>query len=377
MRLRFRSSLAGLGLALALYTPALADPAPDSAVISSGGLELGVTNEGAVGAQFTPNGADALLPGCTCAATVSVDAAPLDESVESFTATPATATSSVIHRDAVSGDSLRVVHDFHPAVDDSQLYETVVTVENLGSTTVQPTYTRTLDWATGPVDPASLPVLDASVGSVQPTLDGLGVQLEVALPPIPPATSQQFRLYFGADTSLPADATVLSHSQSFVFGYAPGGPPVAAGGAGGSAGGGGGGGGGGSAGGGGGGSQPQTHNSGPLVTGSNTQTSNANQPPNTSHVTTGTTANSIPSGGDVHTNLQEPPVVGATGNKPITTPFSNFSLPWDRHTDGNNETDPPSPGPGPFATPELDSLALLGAGIAGMASYVAMRLRGR
>src|ERR1700730_1532543 len=139
-----------LGLSLALFAPgaALAQTPPGSAVIGNALLTLGVSSDaglatGGTGLQFVPTRADGLAGVCACAGwTLVLGDAHLVESVEAFSFTPESA-SSIPRVQGGAATQLRVTHDFHPAPGSPNLYEIVVSVENLGNVAVQPTYTRT------------------------------------------------------------------------------------------------------------------------------------------------------------------------------------------------------------------------------------------
>ena len=64
---------------------------------------------------------------------------------------------------------LRVTHDFHPAAGSGNLFEVTVTVENLNTTAIVPSYSRTLTWAGGLLDPGTL-LVDPMLGSSVPAL---------------------------------------------------------------------------------------------------------------------------------------------------------------------------------------------------------------
>ena len=160
------------------------DPSFHSAIIDNGVIQLGVLDQAhlgvgggarslgrgtpgvpstyngttAVGLRYLPTGAESTAPGCICEGWGVADAGapgPLNHgeadvsvggvtnlSVVSFTSTASTAVSVV---DAFG--RLRVTHDFHPSPATANLYETIVTIENISSTAVSDLrYTRTMDW---------------------------------------------------------------------------------------------------------------------------------------------------------------------------------------------------------------------------------------
>ena len=100
----------------------LAQTPATSAVIGNELISLGVSNHAGlamsgVGLQFAPTHAEGLASRCACNNwSITLGAAPLAQSVEQFSATDLTAVSSVLVSDAASGSTLRVTHDFHPAL---------------------------------------------------------------------------------------------------------------------------------------------------------------------------------------------------------------------------------------------------------------------
>src|SRR5207302_1085589 len=107
-----------------------------------------------------------LLNLCTCSAWgLSVNGTPLVGSVENFTFTATGAVSTVRLHDPASGLDLRVVHDFHPVVGSTNLYQVLVTVYNLGTAPVDAVYTRTVAWSAGAPDPTTLGI-DPLLGAV-------------------------------------------------------------------------------------------------------------------------------------------------------------------------------------------------------------------
>ena len=137
--------VAALGLSLALLGPgaALAQTPPGSAVIGSTYLALGVSSDAGLaragtGLQYVPTSADGLANLCACSGwNLILGDTPLVESVEDFSSTTVGASSIVRVQDG-GATQLRVTHDFHPAPGSTNLYEVVVSVQNLGSATVQP-----------------------------------------------------------------------------------------------------------------------------------------------------------------------------------------------------------------------------------------------
>ena len=139
-------------------------------------VALGVSSDAGLakagtGLRYAPSSVDGLASVCACSGwSLLVGGAPLVESVETFTFTPVGASSMVRVQDA-AGTQLRVTHDFHPAIGSTNLYEVLVTIENLGTAPVQPVYSRTIGWS-GLPDLAGLPIVPA-LWTQQPTADGL------------------------------------------------------------------------------------------------------------------------------------------------------------------------------------------------------------
>ena len=395
MRTRAWSLLPGISLALILAPAAFADTPSANALLSNGVLAVGVSadaglSEGPTGLQFVPTGVEGMLPNCACAPTLLVGTDALTQSVESFSFTGVSATSSVQFEDATTGATLRMVEQFQPATDAPNLYEVMITVENLGVAPVQPTYTRQMAWAGASVD-----------------------RFQLDLGPIAAGGAQVFREYLGVGPTL-ADATagfaaegaqLVSQSAgpiTFVHGYGLGAAPTATtangGGGGGGSGGGGGGGGGGSGGaaaGAGSHSSTQPLASNPATVGKQPTTSNqpttGNPPtspptmgnaPTTSNMapTTGNppaTSNSAPTTGDLPTTSNTAPT-GTSSTSPNTPDALSFGAPpadLGSGLIGNVLSSSPNQPVNYAATPELDSLVLFGTGVAGAAGYALMRRR--
>src|SRR5262249_5986371 len=155
---------------------------------------------------------------------------------------------SVVVQDS-SGAILRVTHDFHPAATGADLYEVTVSIENVGTTVVQPNYRRALGWSAQPSADAST-AADASTTaavpsawSLVPSADGQSEFFSLRLPLMEPGSSQVFRLYLGgAGDSVQAQGTLGSQgaalvsstpldTSTLVFGYAAGATPAVPGGA--------------------------------------------------------------------------------------------------------------------------------------------------
>ena len=131
------------------------------AVISTGNVQIGVNNTGdlnfnGVGIVFTPSGFDGIAPGCPCEGWGAGDetsavsgyagqsAGISDVEVESFSATGDSATSVTLIPDATD-PIMRVTHDYGPS-SSSNLFEAVVTIENLSTESQVPRYRRAMDW---------------------------------------------------------------------------------------------------------------------------------------------------------------------------------------------------------------------------------------
>src|SRR5579859_7297456 len=297
MRIRAWLPLAAGGLMLAMAPAALAAAPPTSAVLSNGVVALGVgadggLSEASTGVQFLPSGVDGMLPNCACAPTLRLGSDVLTSSPESFTFTSLSAASSELFQDTATGGSLRLVQQFAPAASAANLYEVVVTVENTGASTVDPTFVRPLAWAN---QPAGQPI----------------AELELDLGQIAPGGSQVFREYFGVGSTLNdasngfavEGATPYSETfgeVAFAYGYGLGAAPAAGGGGGG----------------GGGGAPGNSHGSSPV---GNSSPANGNQPNNTNPGDANPSANNNP-------GIGNPPVNNSPGdgNPPvIDSPISD------------------------------------------------------
>jgi hypothetical protein len=397
------------------FTVFAADAPPTAVVIGDGTVALGVRSDAGlartgVGLQYAPTSANGLANLCDCPDwSLAVGETPVLQSVEAFTFSTQGARSSVRVADPSAGTNVRVVHDFHPVVGATNLYEVTVTIENLGDAIVQPRYARTLAWTNGPPDPAAVTV-DPSLGTVQLTPDGRGLEFDAAVPPIGPGSTQAFRLYYGAGSSIAEasaglDANGASQvsqasgpSAAFVFGYAAGTTPgvggggSTGGGAGGGggggavsgaagAGGGGGGGGGGAvsgATGGGGGSVASGATGGGAVSGA-ARPSVGQQP--ASSMENPRSADPLPPAVDT---LQPPVVVDpqrasgppvATGGAAPAVPSRRPSRAADLPSVPGPASNDTPPAPSSPATPEVASLGLFVTGIAGMSGYAIRRWR--
>lgn len=147
------------------------DHSSDGAIIDNGVVQLGVLEQGhlgmpggtptsgtesttTVGVRYLPTNSDSTAQGCVCegwgvadaisgvwgAANEARDGAQ-NLTVESFTHTASEATSIIR-----VGDTFRVTHHYRPSAQTPNLYEVVVSVENISSSTVDLRYRRIMDW---------------------------------------------------------------------------------------------------------------------------------------------------------------------------------------------------------------------------------------
>lgn len=215
------------------------------AVISNGTVSLGVhnlghLNYGGTGVRYTPNGADALIPGCPCEGWGIADATSRVSGyanramgtrgleVESFKPDSSSATSV-----AKAGSTFRVTHQYIPAPETPNLYAITVTVENISGNTVDARYRRVMDWDVPPEvfyeyvtnnngdSPAVLYMSDNGFASADPLSgpsrlyrDGdmvdagpgdIGALFDFKLGPIEPGKKTSFKIYYGAG---PDEATM-------------------------------------------------------------------------------------------------------------------------------------------------------------------------
>lgn len=136
------------------------------AVISSGTVSIGVNNEGdlifqGVGLRYGPTGGEALAPGCPCEGWGIADVVSRafgksgrafgtqNVVVESFTSTTSTAKSVVRVMNGAT-PVFRVTHAFRVSPQSANLFEAIVTVENIFSATVDVRYRRAMDWDVPP-----------------------------------------------------------------------------------------------------------------------------------------------------------------------------------------------------------------------------------
>jgi hypothetical protein len=170
---RTRSSLALAALVTLCLSLLGASNAFAGAIITNGTVKLGVNDTGELnftdpnsaefrGVTFVPTDNDGTRSGCACegwgvanvdpdpqltfVGTANQTQLPATVTAESFTATGSTATSVT----SVAG-KLRVTHEYRPFSGSPNLYEVVVTLENIGSVDLPDVrYTRLMDWDVEP-----------------------------------------------------------------------------------------------------------------------------------------------------------------------------------------------------------------------------------
>ncbi|MCK6550973.1 hypothetical protein L6R52_34365, partial [Myxococcota bacterium] len=269
---------------------------PCGAIIDNGLVQLGVNcaadlnftypNDplglGAMGLRYMPTGAAATEPGCLCEGWGVADAtsgvagfANEDEGgatnidVLSFTSTPNSAVSVV-----QVGTTFIVTHDYHPSPDTPNLYEVIVTVENISAAEVQLLYRRVMDWDIYPTAFSEYVTIDNGTAaalfrtdtngfnSANPFVfesyapgpvtdigpDDIGALFDFDFGALAPGATRQFRTFYGAagsevdalaalrqvsaeafslgQPSTPLGPT-LGDPNTFIFGFAGiGGTPV-------------------------------------------------------------------------------------------------------------------------------------------------------
>lgn len=180
----FLARLAAIALALTLIAPVArevfdAEAHPANAIITNGTVQLGVWDEGhlnvpggpastggttVVGIRYVPTNNEATGPGCECEGWGAADATSgvsgyanesgfptvNDITVDSFVSTASTAVSVVTIGDTTNGNVLRVTHDYHPSLVTPNLYEVLVTVQNISASPVDLRYRRVMDWDVEP-----------------------------------------------------------------------------------------------------------------------------------------------------------------------------------------------------------------------------------
>jgi uncharacterized repeat protein (TIGR01451 family) len=141
------------------------------AFISNGTIQMGINDTGElnftdettleeVGLKFLPLGTDGIVPGCPCEGWGAADATSgltgyanqsagtANVALNTFTSTATSAVSDVTISDPlISGKQMRVVHDYHPSAASPNLYESIVTITNTGSSALTDVrYRRAMDW---------------------------------------------------------------------------------------------------------------------------------------------------------------------------------------------------------------------------------------
>jgi hypothetical protein len=242
----------------------------DGVVIRNGPIKLGVTSFGAlnvrnpgdshyeiVGLRYIfPDGTegDSTSYGCTCEGwgagadgwPVFFNTAGGSSSYQSqvFSSTPSTAITSVVSSDG----RLKVTHDFHPSATEN-LYEVTVTLENIGTTTInEPRYRRTMDWDIHPTpfsecvtiqpDPSTVEFLESADSNGFQTSNPYnfwpwvsapftdlgpsdhGANFNFKFDPIPPSESFSFNIYYGAGANQEEamDAIISVAAEMYSFG---------------------------------------------------------------------------------------------------------------------------------------------------------------
>lgn len=154
-----------------------AGAAQAGAIIGNGTLQMGINDQGHLGTpyagdplgigrmglRFVPTGAASTEPGCMCegwgaaivssgltgGANISSGGIASSLSLVSFASTATTAKSVVTINSVTGGPVLQVTHDYHPLATTNYLYETAVTIKNLGTSAIAAgdlVYRRVMDW---------------------------------------------------------------------------------------------------------------------------------------------------------------------------------------------------------------------------------------
>jgi hypothetical protein len=222
-------------------------------IISNGTVQLGVRPEGhlnapggtpsnetgteTVGIRYVPTNHDSVSPGCECEgwgagdatsmisgfANESTDGGANNMTVQSFTSDADEATSVVN-----IGTTLQVTHAYDPVVGQPNLYQAVVTIQNISAGNVDPRYRRVMDWDIEPTafddwvtvgTGASTRLLDndndgfatadplGPDGDIDPMFTGSfidegpydhGSRFDFGFPTLMPTQSVTFTIYYGA-----------------------------------------------------------------------------------------------------------------------------------------------------------------------------------
>jgi hypothetical protein len=142
-----------------------------SAIIDNGTVQLGINPTGdlnvisgpslfhvPVGLRYLPTGSEATAPGCLCegwgvADVVTNVTGYANEAVGVSTnleVLSAVRTASTVVVRIKVGNTFIVTHDYHPSPDSPNLYEDVVTIENISGAPVHVRYRRVMDWDVEP-----------------------------------------------------------------------------------------------------------------------------------------------------------------------------------------------------------------------------------
>ena len=245
----------------------------EGAIITNGLIKLGVTSYGALNVDnpgdphysvvglryifpYDGSEADSTSYGCTCEGwgagadgtavffnTASGSSSYLSGS-KVFSSTSTTAMTSIVSSDG----KLKVTHDFHPSTDTLNLYEVIVSLENIGSTTIdEPLYRRSMDWDIYPTqfsecvtiqpDPSDVDFLESADSNGFQSSDPYandpwtaapftnfgpldhGATFNFKFDPIEPGKSFTFNIYYGAaanqEEAVSAVANVAAEAYSF------------------------------------------------------------------------------------------------------------------------------------------------------------------
>ncbi|HET7720600.1 MAG TPA: hypothetical protein VFK43_11575, partial [Acidimicrobiales bacterium] len=276
---RYTGGLVATSNSIAVVIPPTPTPTPlPRGIITNGVVTLGVNPEAnlnvpngpassgtgtrMVGVRYNATGAEATGAGCACEgwgvkdarsglagyANEAIDYGAVNLRVVSFDATSSSARSVVEVPNAAGAPVMRVTHDYHPAPATPNLYEVLVTIENLGASPIDPRYRRVMDWDVEPT--AFREVVTARTGTaahlvynsndgfqtgepgviqgpwVEPLLTGSfsdagpedhGALFDFDFDDLPPGASHQFRIYYGAAGTEPAALAALEAVGAEVY----------------------------------------------------------------------------------------------------------------------------------------------------------------
>lgn len=206
------------------------------AIIDNGTVQLGVNAEGhlnvpggsassgtgttRVGLRFLPTGAEATAPGCLCEGWGVADASSgvtgyanvATDGVVNIVPVSLRANSSTAESVVEVGAVFRVTHRYEPS-GNANLYQATVSIENVGSTTVDTRYRRVMDWDVEPT--AFAEYVTAHVGDSPWVLANTNNGFDTANPLSPPNVSG---FPFSGDF---VDAGPDDHGALFDFGFGP------------------------------------------------------------------------------------------------------------------------------------------------------------